>query len=777
MVAEAPVALQQADNNVQDMATVHPPAILSSIGDSMDNVTSIIQVWDPLLQKIKFVTDILDDVVEIHPYVKMAWSILSVIPKSIIAQVNRDDAICTLLQSLHDMYQCITEVESLKWDGEVVKEMTYQTIECARFIWAYALEPSFRKRLAKGIFSDTDGQIKLYNAKILGLKNSLQQKIIVKSGICVMHVLEEVKNLASTVNLNDMPYAHGARYQRDKVCLPGTRKDVIDEICGWINNQEEGVQRAMFLAGVAGSGKSAIAHSVAQIFDNLQRLGSSFFFNRSKATIFHPGVLFSTIGRDLGSLDPAFKSKLAQAVEEPTVRSTASITEQFEKFIKEPTSELQIVGPIVIVIDALDESGDQSERKSLLSVLSENISTLPDNFRILITGRLEHDISNMIHSSEHFIVKKIDELEPSSKIVLDNDISLFVAKSLGSASEVLNESWPNEGWVASITKKSDGLFQWAFTACEFINNRKSGQTVAGQFRKILEPLDSRGFAGLDSLYKTVLENSLATDDKDSIRNFKAVMSTILAAWEPLPASAIQILQPNVQLNDVISYLGSVLTGVTTGIDPAHQVPIQPLHISFRDFLLDQERSGQFYIDVADHHRFMGLSCLRIMKSGLKFNICGLEDSYVYNKDIKNLPEQVEKYISKELSYSCKYWMDHLEKTENVVQEVEDEIQDFLDKYLLWWLEVMVLLGDTVSIMKVLQQLNQWANDKMIQTMSDDAIQFVDVLGEAFMKSLPHLYLSALSWAPQDSGVRKKYISQYGDILQVQEGQLASWPSL
>ncbi|KAH7902952.1 hypothetical protein BJ138DRAFT_1021338, partial [Hygrophoropsis aurantiaca] len=630
------------------------------------------------------------------------------------------------------------------------------------------------KRLAKGIFSDTDGQIKLYNAKILDLKNSLQQKIIIKSGICVMHILEEVENLASAVDLNDIPYAHGAKYQREKACLPGTRKDIIDEICGWINDQGENIPRAMFLAGVAGSGKSAIAHTVAQIFDNLQRLGSSFFFDQSKVAIFHPGVLFSTIARDLADLEPAFNVKLVEAIEKRADRSTPSIIEQFEKFITRPTSELQIVGPVVIVIDALDESGDQTQRKKLLSVLSEKISTLPCNFRILITGRPESDIIQMLCPSEHLIVQYMDQI--SSPSTLNKDISQFIAKNLSSASEVLNKEWQNE-WIGLITEKSNGLFQWAFTACEFINNRKGGQTVAGQFKKILQSSDSKGFAGLDSLYKTILENSFDIDDEDSMGNFKAVMSTILAAWEPLPTSAIQRLQPNVQLDDVISYLGSVLTGVITGTDSGHQVTVQPLHISFRDFLLDHKRSGQFHVDVANHQRFMGLSCLRIMKSGLKFNICRLEDSYVYNKDIKNLPERVEKYISKDLSYSCKYWINHLEKTENVLQSVENDIQDFLNRYLLWWLEVMVLLGDTISIIKVLQQLNQWANDKTIQMMSDDAIHFVDVLGEAFMQSLPHLYLSTLSWAPPDSGVRKVYISQYGDILQVQEGQLASWPSL
>ncbi|KAH7907352.1 hypothetical protein BJ138DRAFT_1014627, partial [Hygrophoropsis aurantiaca] len=750
MAAEATAALQQAD--------------------SIDSVVSIVQIWDPLLQKIKFVTDILNNIAEIHPYVKMAWSILSFIPKTIIAQVDRCDAICTLLQSLHDMYQCITDVESLTWNDEVVREMTFQTIECARFIRDYAQQPSFRKQLAKGIFQDTDGQIKSYNAKIQHLKETLQRKTIFKSGICVMHILEKVDDLASAVDLNDMPYAHGAKYQREKMCLPGTRKDMIDEICAWINDQGDDVPRAIFLTGVAGSGKSAIAHTVSHIFDNLQRLGSSFFFDHSKAAIFYPGVLFSTITRDLADVDPAFAIKLVQAIEKRADRSTLSLVEQFEKFITKPTCQLQIVGPILIVIDGLDESGDNIQRKQLLSVLARKISTLPSNFRVLITGRPEHDITRVLYPSKNFVVKEMSTVCGSE--VLYADISQFVENHLKDARENLDLKWPNNEWVNIITTKAKGLFQWAFTACEFIINCKAGQTPDSQLEIILQAPNSRVFGELDDLYMKILEHSLAIDDKASIEKFKGVMGIILTAMEPLPVSILQKLQPNINVKSVVLFLGSVLTGVTTDTDP-----VQPLHISFRDFLVNQKQSGQLYIDIAIYQEFIGLNCLRIMKYKLKFNICELESSYVFNKNISDLPKRIEKYISKDLSYACKYWIDHLASTSNKVVNVNNYIQDFLGGKLLWWLEVMILLGDSQSIMDVLLKLHQWTSDTMIQILADDAIQFVDVLGEAFIQSLPHLYLSALSWAPVHSCVRKNYISQYCSVLQVQQGQLISWPSL
>jgi hypothetical protein len=101
-----------------------------------------------------------------------------------------------------------------------------------------------------------------------------------------------------------MPYAKGAGYDPKKGCLRGTREEVIDEICQWVNRDGDGVPRMFLLIGVAGTGKSAIAHTVAERFDAARRLGSSFCFDRSHQEERRPDNIFSTIARDLADLDP-----------------------------------------------------------------------------------------------------------------------------------------------------------------------------------------------------------------------------------------------------------------------------------------------------------------------------------------------------------------------------------------------------------------------------------------------------------------------------------------
>ncbi|KAH7903424.1 hypothetical protein BJ138DRAFT_1193733, partial [Hygrophoropsis aurantiaca] len=749
-------ALRGADEEVHHMGRPYVPAVPDQIGNLVDDTESVIQVWSLLLEKIHTVIQLVDDIAEIHPYAKMAWSIVSIIPKTFIAQIHRDDAIVTLLESLDGMCACIDEVKDLQANQpqqKIIAQMTCQIIECASFIKNYAENHNFGRRLFANlsIFSNTDEQIRSYNSTIQSLQQALQAKTILQSGIGILHILDVVQNQAAIIDLNDIPYASGAKYQMEKLCLPGTRKDIIDSICEWVNNEDNKTPRVMFLAGVAGSGKSAIAHTVAQIFHELKLLGSSFFFDQSKAAVLHPGILFSTIARDLADLDPYFKIKLSEATQERAKRTTSSVSEQFEEFLVKPASQLQRLGPVLIVIDALDESGDSRTRKTLLSILANRVQNLPHNFRFFVTGRPEPDIAQALCPSEHVIKQDMSSVSPVD--IINKDIFQFVKASLDAFKQTLDNKWPNDGWTHHITKKANGLFQWAFTAREFISNFRAGQTAVGQLEIILHSSsNSKRFIGLDGLYRDVLQHSLAIDEESAMSKYRAVMGTIFAVREPLSASALQILQQqDTDVKSIISFLGAVLTGVTNDNDP-----MQPLHISFRDFITNKEHSGEFHVEVNAYEQHIGMTCLQIMKSELRFNICELENSYQFNHEMADLKQRMGKCISAHLSYTCTYWMDHLSSTSNKAEDIIKAITEFLHNHLLWWIEVMALKQDITMMKKQLQQLNQWSD----VTFAKDTLQFIDTFAEGFMQSIPHLYLSALAFTPICSLVGSQYTSSY-----------------
>src|SRR5712664_2241547 len=191
--------------------------------------------------------------------------------------------------------------------------------------------------------------------------------------------------------IREIPYGKGSRFTPEKGCLAGTRMAFLDFIVNWVDDPDS--ERSLVLFGQAGTGKSSIAHEIARRFDKIHRLTTSFIFLRkeqSKREAYH---LFTTLARDLSGRYPSFKAALGKVVTDNCALGVGTGTRDYDtlfgSLILEPLKDLHIVGPILVVIDALDESGDASGRKGLHTFLAKNLIRLPSNFRVLITSRPE----------------------------------------------------------------------------------------------------------------------------------------------------------------------------------------------------------------------------------------------------------------------------------------------------------------------------------------------------------------------------------------------------
>lgn len=442
----------------------------------------------------------------------------------------------------------------------------------------------------------------------------------------------------------------------------------------WINmaNDKDTCQ-VMVLMGVAGFGKSAIAHTIAQHYRHLKRLGSCFCFNRDDQAKRSPGNVLSTLARDIANIDPEWKMALFNATEnDDSLRHSISPELQMEQLILQPAEALTMAGPVVIVIDALDESGDSSARANLLRVLAENAPKLPPNFRILVTARQEDDIIQAFREKPHVQLKYTDNVDEGAT---KDDIAKFIEKELSSVAKELELSRPNKQWVFDLVEASGHLFQWAATACLAILHGTKGLTKAGRLKAFVS-----GGRGLDSLYTTILGQTFDVDENEVMNCFRQVMGGIMAAKEPLPISSHSSLQEDANaVQEIVKPLGSLLHG----IDHA-DTPIRALHASFFDFLRDEKRSKQFFVDSTypEHDQKFVRSCLRIMKNELRFNICNLETSYLRNTDIKDLQARMKQYITPHLSYACRFLDGHLKST-MYDDGVSRELQELLQKRFLY----------------------------------------------------------------------------------------------
>src|SRR5277367_6209990 len=152
-----------------------------------------------------------------------------------------------------------------------------------------------------------------------------------------MNFAEQQQSLAK------LPHAAQAAFnstdnQHDPLCLQDTRVDVLNQIGVWADGSDE---RCIFwLNGMAGTGKSTIARTIAQEYYNRKRLGASFFFSRGVEDRSHAGKLFTTIAVQLAHILSALKQHICTAVDEHNDIAGQSQHDQWKHLILQPLSKL-----------------------------------------------------------------------------------------------------------------------------------------------------------------------------------------------------------------------------------------------------------------------------------------------------------------------------------------------------------------------------------------------------------------------------------------------------
>lgn len=124
--------------------------------------------------------------------------------------------------------------------------------------------------------------------------------------------------------------------------------------------------------------------------------------------------LFTTIAHNLAD---HYLSYLGNVIKDNTALrvSTQDYDTLFESLILEPLKGLHLIGQILVVIDALDESGNITNRTGLHAFLAKNLKRLPSNFHIVITLRPEHAIMSAFVEAQSIMIKHINDTKLAAK--------------------------------------------------------------------------------------------------------------------------------------------------------------------------------------------------------------------------------------------------------------------------------------------------------------------------------------------------------------------------
>ncbi|KIM24750.1 hypothetical protein M408DRAFT_317021, partial [Serendipita vermifera MAFF 305830] len=535
-----------------------------------------------------------------------------------------------------------------------------------------------------------------------------------------------------------------------ETCLEGTRRDILYNIRTWAADLE--APNILWLNGYPGVGKSAIASTIVEELHASNRFGSSFFFQRERASAMTPNALWCNVAYDLARRYPSIRKHIVNAlIANESLPTTLNIDALFRELISEPLTKSDDI-PIdklpVIVLDALDECGGidgwrSDHRKKLMRTL-KSWSSLSRRFKLVVTSRWEDDIERLFSTTGHHPVEVISGERIDS--VSSADIRTFLLHELRQLLDrypSLPSGWPGEKETVRLINGANGIFIWIKTVIKLLESGEPQRTL----RQIL----SNGAGSMAELYTWILHASFPKPNIDDAKDFQAVLGAIIFIKEPLDV---------VSLAHFLSIDGSTIDYICNGLrsvlDCGRILRIR--HQSFVDFLLDSTDCPlSFLIDKERESRNLALCCLSTMKRYLRFNICDLESSYVRNQDVPNLTQQVDKCILPYLSYSSCYWASHLAETSSD-NEVHDSVTYFMDHLFLFWLEVISLIKQMNIGSNMLHSLIDWLRVNQDDSLATDMQKFVAGFASVISQSTPHIYISALPFAPRCLGVSKQYLN-------------------
>jgi NACHT domain len=478
-------------------------------------------------------------------------------------------------------------------------------------------------------------------------------------------------------------------------CLDGTRLDVIKFIMDWIADESNDRERVLWLNGLAGSGKSTLSTTIASMMRDLHLLGAFFFFNRDVPEK-NAQTLIRTLAYQLAVFDVSIGAEISRIVESIPRIAEMPLAFQFTNLLS--AQALEAVewsgGPVVVVIDSLDECGSETDREVLMQALSKGFSDLPSFMRVIVVSRPETDIEDMLstHEAVHPYHLDIDS------VATRDDISEFLRDRFSDIRKTMKHSqlgadWPGDDTIGSLTTSAGGLFVWASTACLYIKsydpNERLNELITHQ-----SEVDSSGpFVQLDRLYKTGLQSAGLWDNRSFRTDCCNIFGAILCARIPICHSMIDSLlalpQSRSSLQS-ISRLGCVLhISETEGI--------RTLHPSFHDYLSRRCSGEPWSIDLELHNERLARHCIQFLDNTLRENICGL-----------TLPHPVQNESPSEaVSYACKFWVEHICLITHAADDIGDLIYGFLCRHLLHWMEVLALLKHHGNTIQSLQNLLDW----------------------------------------------------------------------
>ncbi|EIW85661.1 hypothetical protein CONPUDRAFT_162818 [Coniophora puteana RWD-64-598 SS2] len=570
-------------------------------------------------------------------------------------------------------------------------------------------------------------------------------------------------------------------------CLPGTRVELLRSVKDLAG---DGRRKIIWISGESGSGKSTVAHTLADDLRGEGKLAAAFFFSRKHTKRSTFDFVLLTLAYQIGLQHHIAKEVIVKAIsDDPALLSPEkSSNEVLEKLVIEPLRESALSWDdkpgVSIILDALDEgtaTNSKSARKisPFISLLGRLItdSSLPIR-NVIIFSRPWPQIRSAMSSLRAPNIVETVRMEDYGSY---EDVTRFFRHAFDEIYDnhflesLFRKPWPPEAELAMLAERAQGRFIFAATVIRLIDQEEPNKRlrlVCDMLRGTLASV----WGSIDQLYSSIIDGVDPTIRAKGLRYLKLIANLA----EPLALSELNTLL----VGDVHAFLVpfSALISIPS---PGTNEAVETFHPSLRDFLQVYQQDLQVHQqDEQEHVHFsLAFSCFQTMGKLLKRNICGLSDpSLLHDEDLKFAEKRDA--IPRALRYACLYWLHHL-KLAPRIDAVHGHLSDFLQQRLLFVIEAYAVLGELGLGVGILREarntISAWADntfaqkDVAVSLLHDSwrlALDFFDPISVSAL----HVYESALPCTPAKSTIRRIYKQhlEQGAAFEFEEGLDEKW---
>ncbi|KAF2177518.1 WD40 repeat-like protein [Zopfia rhizophila CBS 207.26] len=396
---------------------------------------------------------------------------------------------------------------------------------------------------------------------------------------------------------------------------------------------------------------------------------------------------------------------------------------------------------IYILVDALDELKEDEDSARLIEWIAKDASTPRSKAKWLISSRYTTQIEETFREKGP---RRNLSLEMNHENV-SHAVDLFIDLKVADLADKRKYDPELREQVKTLLKeKCESTFLWVSLVCQMLKDKRVARW------NTLSELQNFP-SGLEDLYQRMLEQ--VKGEEKSCTN---ILRVTTVTYRPLRLEELVSIAdlPRIsmaELCDMIQMCGSFLL--------LREDTVYFVHLSAKEYL--HTNVNLFEGGNEEEHRGVVSRSLKAMSLALRNDIYDLKVPGCLINEVE--PHDPDPLVS--IRYSCVYWVDHLSEMNSSHDEVglcdDGEIDAFLKRHLLHWLEALSLMKSIssafIAIRKLGSVIAKYPNNTVqLRLLIHDASRFILYNRGIIEKAPLQVYSAVLLFSPSSSIVKKLF---------------------